>query len=80
LEAQTSHLGGGDEIRSEFRGQRANYYSEYIDLLLREKKAATAFEVVECSRAQSLLETLQANRIDVYRGVGPGTIEQARLL
>jgi hypothetical protein len=80
LEAQTSHLGGGDEIRSEFRAEHANYYSEYIDLLLRQKNAAAAFEVVERSRAQSLLETLLANKIDVYRGVDAGTIEQARLV
>lgn len=80
MEAQTSHLGGGDEIQSEFSGEHLNYYSEYIGVLVRQNSRATAFEVVERSHAQSLLETLLANRINVYRGVGPGAIEQARLL
>jgi CHAT domain-containing protein/tetratricopeptide (TPR) repeat protein len=80
LEGQTSRLGGSADVRADFRARRQDYYREYIDLLLSQGKPEVAFEVLERSRARTLLEMLAAARVDVRRGVDPGLIKKERLL
>ncbi len=80
LENQTVHLGGSDEIRSGFRAQYSNYYKDYIDLLVTQKKSDHAFDVLERLRARSLLEDLAPARMDIRKGVDPALGERERLL
>jgi len=80
LESQTARLGGSDAVRSSFRAKRADYYKDYIDLLVQQGKPELAFEVLERFRARTLLEMLAAARVDVHQGVEPGLLErEARL-
>jgi CHAT domain-containing protein/tetratricopeptide (TPR) repeat protein len=76
LENQTARLGGAEEIRAAFRAKHENYYQDYIDLLLQQKKPEQAFQVLERSRARTLLEVLAAGRVDVNRGADPALLQQ----
>src|SRR5207249_9282916 len=69
LETQVSRLGGADEVRSDFRAKRRGYYNDYIDLLLAEKQHELAFQVLERSRARSLVEMLAGAHVDIRTGV-----------
>jgi CHAT domain-containing protein/tetratricopeptide (TPR) repeat protein len=80
LENQSAHLGGGEDLRSEFRAKHENYYREYADLLIDQKQPERAFEVLERSRARTLLETLAAAHVDVRKGVDASLVEQERAL
>jgi CHAT domain-containing protein/Tfp pilus assembly protein PilF len=80
IEGQTAHLGGPDEVRSNFRYRHGDLYQDYIELLLENGQADVAFHVLERSRARTLLETLAAARIDIRRGAEPGLLAQERSL
>jgi CHAT domain-containing protein/Tfp pilus assembly protein PilF len=80
LERQTARLGGAEEVRAGFRAQHEQEYRAYVDLLLSQNQIEHAFEVLERSRARTLLETLSAAHVDVHRGADPGLIEQERSL
>jgi CHAT domain-containing protein/tetratricopeptide (TPR) repeat protein len=80
LEGQASRLGGSADVRADFRARHQDYYREYIDLLLSQGKGEVAFEILERSRARTLLETLAAARVDIRRGVDPGLIRKERSL
>lgn len=58
LESQNIHLGGSQDVRSGFRARFDAYYRDYIDLLMRQNQPRRAFDVLERSRARSLLEML----------------------
>jgi CHAT domain-containing protein/tetratricopeptide (TPR) repeat protein len=76
LETQTTHLGGGEELRSGFRAKYASYYKDDIDLLLEQKKPEQAFHVLERLRGRSLLEKLLEVHADIRRGVDPALAER----
>ncbi len=80
LEGQTARLGGANDVRAAFRATHAAYYKEYIDLLMLQKQPELAFQVLERSRARSLLEMLAEAHIDVHKGVDTGLLEQERSL
>jgi CHAT domain-containing protein/tetratricopeptide (TPR) repeat protein len=80
LETQTRRLGGSQEIRSEFRARYSDYYQDYIELLIRQKQPEEAFHVAERWRAQSLLETLAAARVDIHQGADPELLEREHSL
>ncbi|HZR27531.1 MAG TPA: CHAT domain-containing protein [Terriglobales bacterium] len=80
LENQTAHLGGTEENRSGFRAKYADYYKNYIDLLLTQKQPEHAFHVLERLRARSLLETLAQAHADIRKGVDPALVEKERSL
>ncbi len=80
LEHQLMQLGGSTDVRALFRSSRANYYSDYADLLVRQKKRKLAFEVLERSRARTLLEMLAGSHVDIRQGVDPALSEKERLL
>ena len=80
LENQTTRLGGSEEARSGFRADYLAYYNDYIDLLISQKQTELAFEMLEHSRARSLLETLAAGKVDVRRGVNPDLLKEERRL
>jgi CHAT domain-containing protein/Tfp pilus assembly protein PilF len=58
IESQTRRLGGSDEVRTAFAGERRPIYVEYIDVLMTLGQSARAFDVLERSRARSLLMML----------------------
>jgi len=80
LDHQIAHLGGGEDTRAGYRAQHANYYSEYIDLLLERKQPELAFDALECSRARILLEMLAEAQVDIHTGVDPALLGQERSL
>jgi CHAT domain-containing protein/tetratricopeptide (TPR) repeat protein len=71
IENQTTRLGGGEEVRSSFRAKHARCYRDYIDLLLTRKQPELAFDVLERSRARTLLEMLAGAHVDIRKGVDP---------
>jgi CHAT domain-containing protein/Flp pilus assembly protein TadD len=80
LEAQTEHLGGSAEIRSNFRANVLAFYNDYIRLLIEQRQPEQAFNVLERSRARSLLETLSAAQVDIRQGVPPPLLQKERAL
>lgn len=80
LETQTVRLGGDAESRTDFRAKHAQYYANYVELLIALNHPAKAFEVLERSRARTLLETLASARVDVDQHADAKLVEQKRSL
>lgn len=80
LESQANRWGGGRNVREGFRAKYANYYREYIGLLVTQGKREEAFAVLERARARTLLETLTTGHVDVRQGAAPELISKERLL
>ncbi|HVR27504.1 MAG TPA: tetratricopeptide repeat protein [Candidatus Polarisedimenticolia bacterium] len=80
LDNQMTHLGGSDDVRSTFRAEYESKYQDYIDLLVTQRKPELAFDVVERSRARTLLELLQRAQIDLRRGGDPELLQRERSL
>jgi CHAT domain-containing protein/Tfp pilus assembly protein PilF len=80
LESQVAHMGGSRDVRADFRAKHADYYSAYADLLLTQKQPELAFQVLERSRARTLLETLAEGHINVRQGAEPSLLEQEQKL
>jgi CHAT domain-containing protein/Tfp pilus assembly protein PilF len=80
LEKQMTIFGGSEETRSGFRSNHLDFYRAYIDFLVRQKQPELAFHVLERSRAQGLLETLAAARVDIRKGVNLELVEKERSL
>jgi CHAT domain-containing protein/Tfp pilus assembly protein PilF len=76
LEAQTAHLGGTEGDRSTFRSQHAGIWRGYAELLLDQKNPGVALEVIERSRAQSLMEILVAGRVGIRNGVDRNVLDE----
>lgn len=72
LDNQMSSLGGSEEVRSAFRARYEANYKNYADLLVTDaKKPDEAFNVVERSRARTLLELLENAQINIHSGCSP---------
>jgi CHAT domain-containing protein/Tfp pilus assembly protein PilF len=80
LDRQLARLGGSPEVRAGYRAKHTNYYFDYADLLVVQKRLALAFEVLEQSRARTLLEMLAEARIDIRQGADAELIDRERLL
>ncbi|HEV2990990.1 MAG TPA: CHAT domain-containing tetratricopeptide repeat protein, partial [Candidatus Angelobacter sp.] len=80
FENQTGRLGGTEDIRSGFKAKYGYFYLDLIDLLMSQKRAESAFQVLERSRARSLLAMLTAARIDIRKGVDPQLLEMEHRL
>jgi CHAT domain-containing protein/Tfp pilus assembly protein PilF len=78
LENQTARLGGTSEIRADFRAQHADYYRDYIQLLVEQHQVEAAFQQLERFRARTLLETLGAARLNITSGADPAVLERER--
>ena len=68
LESQVARLGGSSDLRAAYRAKHADYYSAYSDLLLTQKQPELAFQVLERSRARTLLETLAESHVNIRQG------------
>ena len=80
LESQTAQLGGTDLVQSGFRAKYEAGYKDYLDLLVSQNRVESAFNVLERSRARSLLQMLAATTLDLRKGVDPQLLEQQRAL
>ena len=80
LDSQMARIGGTDDVRSGFRAEYESQYHDYIDLLISQKKPELAFDVVERSRARTLLELLESAQIDIGNGCDPGLLRRERSL
>jgi CHAT domain-containing protein/Tfp pilus assembly protein PilF len=80
LESQTARLGGSEEVRSGFRARHLDIYQDYISLLLAQNQKERALEVLEHSRARTLLEMLTQAHIDIRKGVDGNLLAQERSL
>jgi len=80
LESQTARMGDSEQIRAGFRSKYANYYRDYIDLLIEQQKPSMAFDVLERLRARTLLETLATAHVDIRNGVDTALVEKERTL
>jgi CHAT domain-containing protein/Tfp pilus assembly protein PilF len=78
FESQTARLGGSGDVRSAFRARHTIYYRDYFELLMEQKQPERAFEVLERSRARSLLETLGEAHAEIRRGIDPALLEEER--
>ena len=58
VEAHSQLLGGSNEVRTAYAGQRRAIYLEYTDILMGLGQQARAFDVLERSRARGLLMML----------------------
>lgn len=80
LENKLATLGGVEEDRSRYRGLHDRYRREFIDVLLAQGKPKVAFQELEGSRGQTLLEMLSRSQADVREGVNPSLLDRERSL
>jgi CHAT domain-containing protein/Tfp pilus assembly protein PilF len=80
LENQIAQLGGGSASRSIFRVANANYYRDYVSLLVHQGNADMALNFLERSRARTLLELLDSAHADIRKGVDSALVAQQRSL
>jgi CHAT domain-containing protein/Tfp pilus assembly protein PilF len=78
FENQATNLGGSEEGRAQFRAHHLDVYKAYADLLVAQQQPERAFEVIERSRARSLLEMLAAAHVDVHGGAAPQLVARER--
>lgn len=80
LEGKTAYLGGITKDRSLYRAKHVRYYTEYVDLLLSQGQQEIAFQVLEGSRARTLLEALSQDHIDIRQGADAALVDRERIL
>lgn len=77
IEQQRSRLGGSEDIKALFASGYVDLYSDYVQLLVDLRRPREAFDVLERSRARSLL-TLMAERDLVIEDEVPPQLERER--
>jgi CHAT domain-containing protein/Tfp pilus assembly protein PilF len=80
LEGQTEQLGGTADVRAGFRAKYESYYQDYVGMLMAQGKPDLAFQALERSRAQTLLEMLASAHLDIHRGAEPALLREERSL
>ncbi|NNF06518.1 MAG: CHAT domain-containing protein [Candidatus Eisenbacteria bacterium] len=75
VEVLRPQLGGSDLTRAEFLTRFVGYYSDMIDLLLREGSVSEAMAFVERSRARVLQDQLAASGLDLREGIEPKVLQ-----
>jgi CHAT domain-containing protein/uncharacterized protein HemY len=79
LESQMRKLGGTEEVRTRFGANYAEYYQDYVEVLIELNRHEDAFNTLERSRARSLLSML-AERDLVFATDIPANLERERKL
>jgi CHAT domain-containing protein len=80
LESQAARLGGAESTRTTFRHKVERYYREYMELLLLQGRPLRALEILERSRARTLLEILAESHVDLHSGVDSTLLQKERTL
>ena len=76
LDAQSSRIGGVPEGRFRFYAKYANYYSQYISVLIQKGEHARALEILERSRARTLIHLLEQGDIHIRSGLAPTLVQR----
>ena len=76
LDSQSAQLGGANESRLDFHSKYASYYRQYISLLMQQRTTEQAFEVLERSRARTLLQMLARGHVSLRTGISPELLKQ----
>lgn len=78
---------GGQELRTSYFASVQDYYTLYIDVLMRLHKqrpaegyAVAALLASERARARSLIELLTESRVEIRQGVDPALLDRERIL
>jgi len=79
LESQKQKLGGTEEERGIFSASHADYYRDYIEVLIELGKKSEAFRTLERSRARALLAMLAERELAFAPDV-PADLERERRL
>jgi CHAT domain-containing protein len=77
LEIQKGRLGGAEDVQSRFAGSYSDFYQDLLELLVGRNDVASAFAVLERSRARRLL-TLMAQRDLILDDEIPAPLERER--
>lgn len=80
VEKQMERLGATETIRIRFRERYAGWYRELEDLLVEEGEPEQAFDVMERSRARSLLALLSGRKIEIKEDIPRALQEERRAL
>ncbi len=80
FEGQMSRIGEGSEGRSTYRASIADYYRDYVALLAEQGKPEIALDMLERSRARTLLELLDTAHADVRKGADAALLAQQKSL
>ena len=72
LEAQQAKLGGSEESRSAFAARFADYYKDYLRLLIEMRREEDAFLILERFRAGAFLKTLAQRDLAVPEEIPAG--------
>src|SRR5262249_44610555 len=76
FEQQTTQLGYLEESQSRFRSEHLRYYQEYMDVLLSGGQTEQAFDILEASRARTLLGLLAEAHVDLDSRADPALRER----
>ena len=79
LEVQQNRLGGTEESRSVFSAEFADYYKDYLKLLMELRREQDAFRVLERFRAGSFLRTLAQRDLALKAEIPPELDQERRL-
>jgi CHAT domain-containing protein len=80
LERQAERLGSSSGPLATYRARHSQLYRSYIDLLMERGKPDDAVNVLELSRARTLLETLSAATVDIRQGANPELLKREHAL
>ncbi len=70
----------GSHSKVSFLESKLYAYHRYINLLLKQKSPASAFEWTQKTKARALLDLMQSGRVDISKGASPGEQEREREL
>jgi CHAT domain-containing protein len=76
IETQAAHLGGYSRFQAAYHANHLKYYREYIDLLVQQHWSIEAFDLLERSRARTLLETLAMAAVNIHQGADGKLLSQ----
>ena len=80
LESQTTTLGGAPDVVAGFRARHLEFYRGYSEMLVKSGQTEAAFDVMERSRARTLLETLAKAEVNVSKGADPALLAKEKSL
>ena len=78
LESQLGRLGGSDQDKTRFQGQKASYYRSYIDFLISQKEPEQAFAILERARARVLHQMISERDLVLSGPEIPSELEKKR--
>lgn len=78
VETIRSNFGGYADSKSSYLESRIATYHNYLNVLVRQKRNVEAFELIQKTKARSLLDLLSAGRVDLNASLTPDERQQER--